>query len=59
VDKIAAAAVNGGKVTMPEVEIATVSVLIRTEPGGNNIGAMRYDSPPRSWDQLGPAGTRK
>jgi predicted enzyme related to lactoylglutathione lyase len=50
VDTIAAAVeAHGGQITMPKVAIPTVGVLVRfTDTEGNDIGAMRYDSPPAS-----------
>jgi uncharacterized protein len=49
VDAIAAAVeANGGRVTMPRSEIPTVGTLIRfLDTEGNDVGAMRYETPPR------------
>jgi uncharacterized protein len=49
VDAIAAAVTtHGGRVTMPPAPIPTVGVLIRfLDTEGNDIGAMRYETPPR------------
>lgn len=50
VDAIAAAVTaNGGTVTMPKAVIPTVGALIRfLDTEGNDVGAMRYETPPRS-----------
>ena len=49
VDRIAAAVeANGGRVTMPRSQIPTVGTLIRfLDTEGNEVGAMRYEQPPR------------
>ena len=49
VDAIAEAVrANGGTVTMEKSHIPTVGTLIRfLDPEGNDVGAMRYDTPPR------------
>lgn len=40
---------NGGTITMPKVAIPTVGVLTRfLDPDGNEIGAMHYETPPRT-----------
>jgi uncharacterized protein len=40
---------NGGRVTVPKSVIPTVGALVRfLDPEGNDIGAMAYDSPPRT-----------
>jgi uncharacterized protein len=39
---------HGGKVIVPKAVIPTVGELIRfLDPEGNDIGAMRYETPPR------------
>ena len=39
----------GGRVTVPKSVIPTVGALVRfLDPEGNDIGAMAYDSPPRT-----------
>ena len=49
VDAIAAAVeAHGGTITMKKSEIPTVGALIRfLDPEGNDVGAMRYEQPPR------------
>jgi hypothetical protein len=49
VDVIAAAVeANGGRVTMTRSVIPTVGTLIRfLDTEGNDVGAMRYETPPR------------
>ena len=49
VDAIAAAVeANGGRVTMTKSVIPTVGALIRfLDTEGNDVGAMRYETPPR------------
>ena len=40
---------HGGKVIVPKAVIPTVGELIRfLDPEGNDIGAMRYETPPRA-----------
>ena len=40
---------NGGTIIMPPAPIPTVGVLIRfLDTEGNDIGAMQYESPPRT-----------
>ena len=50
IDAIAAAVeANGGKMIMPKAVIPTVGALIRfLDTEGNDIGAMRYESPPHT-----------
>lgn len=50
VDAIAAAVEeHGGKITFPKAVIPTVGALIRfLDTEGNDIGAMRYDTPPHT-----------
>ena len=50
VDQVATAVeANGGRVTYPRSQIPTVGALIRfLDPEGNDIGAMQYDTPPRT-----------
>ncbi|MBA3811385.1 MAG: VOC family protein [Caulobacteraceae bacterium] len=50
VDVIAAAVeTNGGTLTMPKSVIPTVGALIRfLDTEGNDVGAMRYDTPPHT-----------
>jgi len=44
----AAVEANGGTLTMAPYDIPTVGTLIRfLDTEGNDIGAMRYDTPPR------------
>lgn len=44
----AAAAANGGRITMPPSPIPTVGTLIRfLDTEGNEVGAMKYEQPPR------------
>ena len=52
VDDVAAIAAlveaNGGTIIMPPSAIPTVGTLLRfLDPEGNDIGAMRYETPPR------------
>ena len=49
VDAVAEAVrANGGTVTMEKSHIPTVGTLIRfLDTEGNDVGAMRYDTPPR------------
>jgi predicted enzyme related to lactoylglutathione lyase len=49
VDAIAEAVkANGGRITMEKAPIPTVGVLIRfLDTEGNDVGAMRYEQPPR------------
>ena len=49
VDAIAEAVrANGGTVTMEKSHLPTVGTLIRfLDTEGNDVGAMRYDTPPR------------
>ncbi len=49
-DAIAAAVeANGGQITFARSVIPTVGALIRfTDTEGNDIGAMRYETPPRT-----------
>ena len=49
VDVIAEAVrLNGGTITMEKSHIPTVGTLIRfLDTEGNDVGAMRYDTPPR------------
>ena len=50
VDTIAAAVTkNGGKITMEKSQIPTVGELIYfDDPEGNRVGAMKYETPPRT-----------
>jgi predicted enzyme related to lactoylglutathione lyase len=50
VDAIAASAeAHGAKITVPKFVIPTVGALIRfLDPEGNDIGIMRYESPPHT-----------
>jgi hypothetical protein len=50
VDAVAAAVTaNGGTIIMPKAVIPTVGALIRfLDPEGNDIGAMAYETPPRT-----------
>ena len=50
VDAIAAAVKkHGGKITMEKSPIPTVGELIYfDDPEGNRVGAMKYDTPPRT-----------
>ena len=49
VDAIAEAVrANGGTITMEKSHIPTVGTLVRfLDTEGNDVGAMRYDTPPR------------
>lgn len=49
-DAVGAAVVaNGGTITMEKAAIPTVGVLTRfTDPEGNAIGAMHYETPPHT-----------
>lgn len=45
---IAAVKANGGTMTMQKSHIPTVGTLVRfVDTEGNEVGAMRYDQPPR------------
>jgi predicted enzyme related to lactoylglutathione lyase len=50
VDAIAAAVKKaGGKITMEKMPIPTVGTVIYfDDPEGNRVGAMKYDTPPRT-----------
>jgi predicted enzyme related to lactoylglutathione lyase len=50
VDAIAAKVeANAGRITMQKANIPTVGALIRfLDTEGNNVGAMRYDTPPHT-----------
>jgi predicted enzyme related to lactoylglutathione lyase len=50
VDAVAAAVTaNGGTITMPKAVIPTVGALVRfLDPEGNDIGAMKYETPPHT-----------
>jgi predicted enzyme related to lactoylglutathione lyase len=50
VDAIAAAVKKaGGKITMEKTPIPTVGTVIYfDDPEGNRVGAMKYDTPPRT-----------
>ena len=50
VDTVAAAVTkNGGKITMEKSQIPTVGELIYfDDPEGNRVGAMKYETPPRT-----------
>ena len=50
IDSIAAAVVaHGGTITMPKATIPTVGDMIYfADPEGNRVGAMRYETPPRT-----------
>jgi len=40
---------NGGRITMQKAHIPTVGTLIRfLDTDGNEVGAMRYDTPPHT-----------
>ena len=40
---------NGGRITVPKSVIPTVGALVRfLDPEGNDIGAMAYETPPRT-----------
>ena len=46
---LAAVEANGGTVTMGKSPIPTVGVLVRfLDTEGNDVGAMKYERPPRS-----------
>jgi predicted enzyme related to lactoylglutathione lyase len=50
VDAIAAAVKkHGGQITMEKMPIPTVGTVIYfDDPEGNRVGAMKYDTPPRT-----------
>jgi uncharacterized protein len=40
---------QGGRIIMPKVTIPTVGTLLRfLDPEGNDVGVMRYDTPPHT-----------
>jgi uncharacterized protein len=46
---VAAVEAHGGTITFPPTGIPTVGTLTRfLDPEGNDIGAMRYDTPPHT-----------
>ena len=46
---IARVEANGGRITFPKYVIPTVGTLVRfLDTEGNDVGAMRYETPPRT-----------